>query len=472
MFRLPFGARPRYSIVLTSEGLWLGSPDPGVPTVHAPLPAGALGPRSAAELSSFRLHDPEALRVAIQSCLHQIGRPVRQAHLALEGLLIRTVTLPIPFVPPREELELAIRAEAERYRVFAGAEVACDFAQLDSEEGSLGVLLAACRREDLEAVVEVFEGLGLTISSVEPAQFAMLRGLWAEDHERQVCQIVTVFPQQIHVSFWDRETLRSWRTLYVQASRLREGEAAALAETRLELQRSLMDLHEGICYLVDAPAPLLELLEMPEGVTAQALEAFTPEGECVMMRGATLYGTEASLFAFDLRLDRLKPARPQVSRGVGIPLAFAAVLVVALVANLWLSEQVKHHERAAATLQAEIAAMQAELMRPDHAGEAEAAMRAAVTRTESVAALFRRFQEVTPHDVWLSETVLGADSSLAVEGYALSREAPLALAKMLGQSRSLSGIEVPEVTETDWQGGRVYRFRIQAAFSPQGAFRP
>ncbi len=472
MLRNPFGSKARYSFVLTSDGLELGSPDPAVAPIRVPLPPGVLGPDASGDLSSLQLHDPQALQEALAACLRQVGRPVRHAHLALDGMLIRTVTLPIPFVPPREELELAVRAEAERYRVFAGAEVASDFSLLDSDESALTVLLAAARRDDLDRVVEVFEGAGIAVSSVEPAPLALLRGLAAGGEAPQSCGVIAAFPQQIHVSSWEREALHSWRTLYVRASELRDGEPLAIAETTLELQRSLLTASLGRCFLVDVPEPLGDALTMPEGVTSQVLPSTTPEGGSVALRGALLYGPERGPFVFDLRPDRLKAPRPRVTRGVLIPLAFAMVLIAALGANVWLSDRVKAHEAAAERLQSEIQVLQAQLTAPDGRRESEEALREAMTRSEAVVALFRRFQDDTPHDVWLSRTALREGAGLTIEGYALSRQAPLLLAEALGRSRSLTGIEVPEVAEERWQGEPVYRFRLQAVFAPQGTFRP
>ncbi len=472
MIRIPFVPQPRYAVVLTSESLELGSPDPAVAPVVVPLPPGVIGPDPSGDASSCELHDVEALRSALKSALAQLGRPVRQAHLALDGLLIRTVSLPIPFVPPREELELAVRSEAERYRVFAGAEVASDFTMLVPGEDELTVLLAAARRDYIDGVVEVFEGEGISVTSVEPVPFALLRGLATAGASQEACGMVTVFPRQIHVSTWTRDELQTWRTLYVEESALEDGEPVAIAETILELQRSLFSVASGTYFLVNVPAPLQEALLVPDTVALQPLEGTLPDGRTVSLRGALDYGPERGPFVFDLRPDRLKTPRPKVSRGVGLPLAFVAVLILALCANLWLSEQVKRHEAEAERLQAEIATMQAALSQPDSRGESEAALKEALRRSESVVALFQRFQDDTPHDVWLSRTSLGDDEHLVIEGFSLSRQGALNLAQALGQWRSLSDIEVPEVAEAEWEGERVYRFKLLATFVPQGRFKP
>jgi hypothetical protein len=443
---------------------------PGKPTVHAPLSAGVLGAQPDEELSHFHLHDPEALRAAIRSCVGQIGRSVRHAHLALDGLLIRTMSLPIPFTPPREELELAVRSEAERYRIFAGSEVACDFEILDSAESGLTVLVAAGQRPELDGIVEVFEGEGVTIDSIEPAPLAVFRGL-AGEAELQDCGIVAAFPTHLHVVLREGGALHSWRALYVSAETLRAGDPSALAETRRELQRSLHDLGGGTCFLVDVPDPLMASLTETEGGAFQTLEHSSEVGG-LAMRGALRFRQEPGPFAFDLRRDRSKPPPKPVSRGVGIPLAFAGVLILALVANLWLSERVKAREGATDALQAEMSAAQAQLARPDHDGAAREALRAALDRSESAATLFRLFQDETPHDAWISRTELTAQSTLLVEGYALSRQAPLILAEALRRSPTLADLVVPAVAEAELQGQKVYRFRIEAAFKPQGVPRP
>src|SRR5690606_32204692 len=104
--------------------------------------------------------------------------------------------------------------------------------------------------------------------------------------------------------------------------------------------------------------------------------------------------------------------------------------------------------------------------------ESDLALREALSRSESVVALFRTFQESTPQDLWLSRTSLANSSTLVVESYSLTRQSPLLLAKALGQTPWLSEIAVPQVAESDWLGEPVYRFRMEDAFDPKGAFRP
>ena len=472
MIRIPFLPQPRYSVVLTSESLELASPDPSVAPVVVPLEPGVIGPGPSGDVSSCQLHDAEALRTALSSALAQLGRPVRQAHLALDGLLIRTVSLPIPFVPPRDELEVAVRTEAERYRAFAGAEVASDFTMLDPAENELTVLLAAARRDYVDDVIGVFEGAGVSVTSVEPVPFALLRGL-ADGEDAQVASaMVTVFPRQLHVSTWNGEQLHSWRTLYVEENALEAGDPVAIAETTLELQRSLVAVTSGRVVMVNAPEPLRDVLPVPEAMTLQSLERTLPDGRTVTLRGALRYAPERGPFVFDLRPDRLKAPRPAVSRSVALPAAFAGILILALCANVWLAKLVKGHEAESDRLQGEIAALQTKASQPDRRRESAEALKEALRRSESVLALFQRFQDDTPHDVWLSNTSLVENDHLVVEGYSLSRQGPLRLAEALGQSGALEGLEIPEVAEADWQGETVFRFKLQATFLPQGRFRP
>lgn len=444
---------------------------PGRPTVHAPLRAGVLGAQPNEELSHFQLHDPAALRDAIRSCVAQFGRSVRHAHLALDGLLIRTMSLPIPFTPPREELELAVRSEAERYRIFAGSEVACDFEILESSERGLTVLVTAGRRPELDGVVKVFAEEGIALDSIEPAPLAVYRGLAAEV-EPQACGIVAAFPSHLHVVYREKEALRSWRALYVSAESLRAGEPETVAETRLEVQRSLHDLGEASCFLVGVPEPLTARLSEMEGVAFRTLDHLPHDEGGLAMQGALRFHEASEGLAFDLRWDRLKPPPKPVSRGVGIPLAFAGVLIVAAIANLWLSERVKAVEAEADAFQAEISATQARLTQPARAEDSKVALREALKRSESAADLFRRFQAETPHDAWLTRTELSDKSALVVEGFALSRQSALILAKALRRAPSLTNLVLPEVAETDLLGHKVYRFQIEAALKPQGTLLP
>lgn len=474
MRRFPLLKSDRYTFVLTPEGLELASSDDSVSPIHVPLPAGILESASEGDPSSYRLHDAEALREVVRECVARLGRRVRRAHLALDGILVRTVTLPIPFVPSPTELDLAVRSEAERYRVFAGAEVATDFRLLDSDADGVSVLLAAARREEITRLSQVFADEHIRLESIEPASLAMLRGMAALKTEAapDIVGVIQAFPRQFHVSTWEGNTLQSWRTLYVDSAALDAGDSLAIAETSLDLQRSLVALGAAPWYLVGVPETLLAALPVPPEDSLHRLEARDAQGISLTMSGARRYGPGKGPFVFDLRRDRLKPERPPVSRAVWISAAFAALLLLALAFDLRLTRQARMHEAEASRFQAEIEAMQTTLVKPDGRQESEAALAEALTRSESVVGLFQRFQDDTPHDVWLSRAALGKDEVLILEGYSLSRQGPLNLAQALGQARSLSEIALSELAEADWQGERVTRFKLQAVFSPKGRFRP
>jgi hypothetical protein len=474
MIRLPFLTPARYTFVLTPEGLELACGDESVPPVHVPLPPGVMAPETESDPASCRLQDPEALRQAVRAAVALLGRRVRRAHLALDGHLVRTVTLPIPFVPSQAELDLAVRSEAERYRVFAGAEVATDFSLLDSDEGGVTVLLAAARRDHLARVAEAFAAERIAITSIEPASLAMLRGL-AELKTApapEAVGLVQVFPRQLHVSTWKGDALQTWRTLYVDGAALRAGDPVAIAEASLDLQRSLVSLGAAPWVLVGVPEALAEALPLPPGVSPHPLAVRDERGLSLTMRGARRYPSTRPPFVFDLRRDRLKPERAPVSRAVWIAAAFAGMLLLGLGVEVALTREARLHEGEADRLQAEIAAMQARLAPRETGADREAVLREALTRSEAVVSLFGRFQDATPHDVWLSRTSLDGKSQLVIEGYSLSQEGPLQLARALGESRSLSAIAVPQLAEAEYEGEVVHRFRLEARFVPQGRFRP
>lgn len=474
MLHLPFLSPARYTFVLTPEGLELAGGDESVPPVCVPLPPGVMAPENESDPASCLLQDSDALRQAVREAVALLGRRVRRAHLALDGHLVRTVTLPIPFVPSQAELDLAVRSEAERYRVFAGAEVATDFSVLGSDEEGVTVLLAAVRRDNLERVAEAFAAERIAITSIEPASLAMLRGLadLKTAPASEAVGLVQALPRQLHVSTWNGDALQTWRTLYVDSAALGAGDPVAIAEASLDLQRSLVSLGAAEWVLVGVPEALAAAMPLPPAQSPQTLEVRDARGVSLTMRGARRYGPAQRPFAFDLRRDRLKPERAPVSRAVWISAAFAAMLLVGLGIEGALTREARMHQGEADRLQAEIAAMQASLAPRETGADSEAVLREALTRSEAVVSLFGRFQEVTPHDVWLSRTTLDGKSQLVIEGYSLSQEGPLQLAQALGESRSLSAIAVPQLAEAEYEGERVHRFRLEAAFAPQGRFRP
>lgn len=473
MRRLRLGARskPRHTFLLTAESLELVRHDDLSVVFQQPLAPGILGPRSASELSGYALLDPEGLREAIRACMQQAGRPFRRAHLALDGLLIRQVHLPLPYLPPEDELRTAVQSETERYMVFAGTEVAFDYALLEQEEGALSLLVAAGRKDYIHELMGVFQDVGVTISSLEPMPFALIRGLEAEWlAEESPCGLITLLPHQLQISSWAHGKLQQWRTLYLDAERMRQGDAQVLAEARIELQRSLMDSPPERWILVDAPEPLDEVLEL-HAATLRRHDVRVSGFYAEATRGASRHSAEAFPFAFDLlaerRSDRQGPSRAKV----GVAAAGIGILIVALAANLVLTQRQKALSAQVQQLQGETEKLQAVLQAPDHRAEAHQATEAALLRTAGVGRLFGTLQEATPHDVWLVSSRLDADETLKVEGYSLSRTSPLSFAKALGHSPDLAEIQVPEVAVAELQGASVYRFRLEAAFRPQEASR-
>lgn len=438
---------------------------PGKPAAHVPLPAGIFGAHPEGAYPHFRVLDAEALRDAIRQGVAQLGRSPRRAHLALDGMLIRTMVLPIPFTPPRGELELAIRSEAERYRIFEGSEVACDFAILNSDDNGLSVLVAAAQRAELDAIVGAFAAEGLTLDRIEPAALAGFRGV--ADEVPRDGGLIMAFPSQLHVLRQRAGKLVSWRALVVSEERLRRGEPALVAETTRDVLRSLHDLGDAACLLAGVPEALRLELREQGGLSAQVCAAGSDAGGFALA-GALRLPQDAGEFAFDLLEDRLKPAKKPVSTPVGFLALFGGVLIAALLANLWLGDRVKAREAELETLQSEMAAVQAQLSRPDPGRASRETLRAGQLRSASAAELLRCFQDATPHDAWLSHAELTSESAVNLEGYALSRQSPLRMAEALREAPFLAGVEVPQVTETTLEGQRVYRFQIQAVFNPEG----
>lgn len=468
MLARPSRAKARHTFLLTADGLELVRHDDLGVVFRQPLAPGVLGPRSSSELSGYALLDPVALREAVRACMQQAGRPFRRAQLALDGLLIRQVHLPLPYLPPEEELRTAVQSETERYMVFAGTEVAFDYALLEQEPGALSLMVAAGRKDYISELLAVFQDEGVTITGLEPMPFALVRSLDEEWLTQETpCGLITLLPHQLQISAWSHGKLVQWRTLYLDAEAMRREDVLVLGEARVELQRSLMDAPPERWILVDAPEALEEVLELHGGMTVRRHAVRTSGGYEDVTRAASRRTAEAFPFGFDLLAERKAERQGPSKAKVGMVAVAIALLVLALGTNLFLSQRQQAILAQLEQLQADTERLQTEIQAPDRRAEAEQTRQEALRRTQGVGRLFRGIQEATPHDVWLESTRLDDEGTLKVEGYALSRTSPLAFAKSLGHARDLAKIEVPEVAEAERQGTRVYRFRLEAAFRPQ-----
>lgn len=144
--------------------------------VIRPLPAGAVQEKN--------IQDEVAVTESLRQALAQLKPRSRDAAIAVAGSAVITKTIRMNTALSDAELESQIVVEADQYIPYPLGEVALDFERQPGTEveGNVDVLLAACRRENVDLRVGVLEAAGLTANVVDIEAFAMERayGLLAQ----------------------------------------------------------------------------------------------------------------------------------------------------------------------------------------------------------------------------------------------------------------------------------------------------
>lgn len=136
----------------------------------APLPANAITENNINETSS--------VTEAILSVLSKSKTKLKEAAVAVSGSAVITKVIEMPLGLSEEQMELQVSNDAEQYIPFPIEEVALDFEVIEErEDGSATaeVLLAACRRENIDTRVESLQAAGLDTKIVDIQAYAMER---------------------------------------------------------------------------------------------------------------------------------------------------------------------------------------------------------------------------------------------------------------------------------------------------------
>ena len=124
-----------------------------------PLPEGAIVDR--------QVNDADALANALKRTLSRAGTKTRRVALAVPGASVISKVITMPASLSENDMEEQIAVEADQYIPYPVAEVSLDFEVIgpsESDPDAVDVLLAACRREHVEALTQVLE-----LAELEPA---------------------------------------------------------------------------------------------------------------------------------------------------------------------------------------------------------------------------------------------------------------------------------------------------------------
>lgn len=124
------------------------------------------------------INDVEGVGEAIAKVVTKTRTKIKKAVVAVAGSAVITKTIEMNAGLSDEDMETQINVEADQYIPYPLDEVALDFEQLGPKEGSdasVEVLLAACRRENVELREDALSIGGLDTKVVDVEAFALER---------------------------------------------------------------------------------------------------------------------------------------------------------------------------------------------------------------------------------------------------------------------------------------------------------
>ena len=157
-----------------------------------PLPQGAVVEKN--------ISDEDAVADAIRQAISKSGCKIKDAAVAVAGSAVITKMIEMPSGLDEATLEDQITIEADQYIPFPLDEVSLDFeVQGPSKENPDNdvILLAACRRENVELRANVLERAGLNAKVVDVEAYTiertypLLSETW-EDQQEQVVAIIDI----------------------------------------------------------------------------------------------------------------------------------------------------------------------------------------------------------------------------------------------------------------------------------------
>lgn len=154
----------------------------------------ALPPNAVVEKN---INEVEIVGETVQSVVHLAKCKSKNAAVAVAGSAVITKMIEMPAGLDDDAMETQITLEADQYIPYPLEEVAIDFEVQGVSERNpdqVDVLLAACRRENVDLRVEVLELAGLNAKIVDVEAYAMERAfsLLAEQLEDQEDQVVAI----------------------------------------------------------------------------------------------------------------------------------------------------------------------------------------------------------------------------------------------------------------------------------------
>ena len=165
------------------------------------------------------VNDVDGVANAIRSVIAQSRTKVKAVAAAVAGSSVITKMIDMPEGLGEDDMETQLTLEADQYIPYPLEEVAIDFeVQGPSEErdGQVEVLLAACRRETIDARVEAVEGAELTPRIMDVEAYAMERAFSLIQDQLEMDAENTVAVVDIGATMTTLSVLTNGQTIYTR----------------------------------------------------------------------------------------------------------------------------------------------------------------------------------------------------------------------------------------------------------------
>ena len=165
------------------------------------------------------VNDVDGVASAIRSVVAQSRTKLKTVAAAVAGSSVITKMIDMPDGLSEDDMETQLTLEADQYIPYPLEEVAIDFeiqGPSPERENQVEVLLAACRRETIDARVEAIEGSDLISRIMDVEAYAMERAFSMVRHQLALDEDSTVAVVDIGATMTTLSVLNNGQTIYTR----------------------------------------------------------------------------------------------------------------------------------------------------------------------------------------------------------------------------------------------------------------
>jgi type IV pilus assembly protein PilM len=165
------------------------------------------------------VNDIDGVANAIRSVVNQSKTKIKTVAAAVAGSSVITKIIDMPSGLSEDDMETQLTLEADQYIPYPLEEVAIDFeiqGPSPESEGQVEVLLAACRRETIDARIEAIDAAELTPKIMDVEAYAMERAFGLIQHQLDIEDQNTVAVVDVGATMTTLSVLTNGQTIYTR----------------------------------------------------------------------------------------------------------------------------------------------------------------------------------------------------------------------------------------------------------------